>query len=456
MLGRSLKSGETGYGRILIFVPDKPLVPFPALLVRNAVGKSRFPASSFLPLSATVVIPVGYAVIIFCLFISSGTGTPSRDPLNCPLFDQVNSSLGTRAMPSDFFPKYDRLDSPTSSTRSRNGAGCDGCPSCDTGQLIQETTAGPYNQQIRTFCDIPHKLTSNTVYPSLVTQFAFLLASVTYGLLLPQSPAAFDSTSTTAGLRYAVGNEAGLMQIAKEDSSKTIPAADPDGELICKIASSMADFDSAFQLVYQKYLSRGLIEPNPFARRVVPYHLKSTTTTFIAYRGGTAVCTTTLIGDSEDGLPLEALYPAEIERKRMAGLRLAEVSCLAGCGSGSDRNFHRLFMKLMRILGQHAERFGIDQLVVAVHPRHARYYERTMGFQQFGSEVRYESLQDAPAVGIALDFGHGKKNRPPAYDMIFGSKLPLQEIMPRPMPEDFVEYFEPMIDLTDVCVPLLF
>ena len=113
-------------------------------------------------------------------------------------------------------------------------------------------------------------------------------------------------------------------------------------------------------------------------------------------------------------------------------------------------------MKLMRILGQHAERFGIDQLVVAVHPRHARYYQRTMGFQQFGGEVRYESLQDAPAVGIALDFEQGKINRPPAFDMIFGSKLPLAEIMPRPMPQDYVDYFEPMVDLTDVCVPLMF
>lgn len=359
-------------------------------------------------------------------------------------------------MPSNFFPKYDRLDSRTSSTRSRNGAGCDGCPSCDTSQLIQETTAGPYNQQIRTFRNIHHKLLSYRVSPSLTAQFAFLWASVTYSWLLPQSPAAFDSTSTTAGLHDAVGNEAGFMQISKADSSNAIPGDDPDEELVCKIASSMADFDSAFELVYQKYLSKGLIEPNPFARRVVPYHLNNSTTTFIAYRGGSAVCTTTLVGDSSDGLPLEALYPAEIERKRLAGLRLAEVSCLAGCGSGSDRNFHRLFMKLMRILGQHAERFGIDQLVVAVHPRHARYYQRTMGFQQFGGEVRYESLQDAPAVGIALDFEQGKINRPPAFDMIFGSKLPLAEIMPRPMPQDYVDYFEPMVDLTDVCVPLMF
>jgi hypothetical protein len=245
------------------------------------------------------------------------------------------------------------------------------------------------------------------------------------------------------------------MLISQETQSIDSASTVSGEELVCKIASSMADFDSAFDLIYQKYLTKGLIERNSFARRVLRYHLNKGTTTFIAYRGQKPVCTTTLIGDSADGLPLEAIYPIEVERKRMEGLRLAEVSCLAGCGTGSDRNFHRLFMTLMQILGQHADRFGIDQLVVAVHPRHARYYRRTMGFQQFGDEVCYESLHDAPAVGISLDFEQIKSERPPAYDMIFGSKLPLEQIMPRPMPAEFVEYFEPMVDYNEAYVPFV-
>ena len=167
------------------------------------------------------------------------------------------------------------------------------------------------------------------------------------------------------------------------------------------------------------------------------------------------MCTSTLIRDSSDGLPIESVYPAEIERKRMEGLRLAEISCLAGCGTGSDWTFHRVFMTLMRLLGQHAKHCGIQQLVAAVHPRHARYYVRTMGFQQFGEEVRYESLHDAPAVGISLDFDQAKTDRSPAYKMIFGSKLPSEQVMSRPMPPQFVEYYEPMVDYNESNVLLL-
>lgn len=228
-----------------------------------------------------------------------------------------------------------------------------------------------------------------------------------------------------------------------------------DAGLVCKMADRFEDYDAAFRLVYERYLESGLIEDNPYQRRVLRHHFYPGTNTFIAYRRGLAVCTTTLIGDSEHGIPLDALYPAEIDRKRRRGLRLAEVSSLAGV-AGSRRSFHQLFMRLMRILGQHSCRFGIDQLVVAVHPKHARYYQRTMGFRKFGEEIPYRALHDAPAVAIALDFKEVHLTRPPAYELIFGRPLALADLLPRPMAPELVRHFGPMVDSTEMCVPLSF
>ncbi len=235
------------------------------------------------------------------------------------------------------------------------------------------------------------------------------------------------------------------------DSESGLPE---DAGVVCKIADRFEDFDAAFEMVYSQYLSSGLTAPNPFQRRVLPHHLQPGTNVFIAYQQGEPVCTTTLISDSPLGLPIEAVFPDEIERKRRRGIALAEVSSLAS-RARSPVSFHRLFMRLLRILCQHSRRFGIDQLVVAVHPKHAAYYERKMGYRRFSEEVTYESLGDAPAVALALDFHEAEVTRPPAYDSIFGEPLSLMEILPRPMSPKLSEYFRPMVDLSVQNVPLL-
>lgn len=238
------------------------------------------------------------------------------------------------------------------------------------------------------------------------------------------------------------------------------PCRDPQGGLpddaglICKMADRLEEFDAAFEMVYAQYLSSGLTKPNPFQRRVLPHHLQPSTNVFIAYQHGAPVCTTTLISDSPVGLPMDAVFPEEMDHKRQQGLAMAEVSCLASRAQSPIR-FHRLLMRLLRLLCQHARRFGVDQLVVAVHPKHATYYEKKMGYRRFGKEATYESLGDAPAVALALDFREAEAVRPPAFNGIFGDPLPLMEILPRPMSPEVAEHFRPMVDLSVPNVPLL-
>src|SRR5687768_2466645 len=48
----------------------------------------------------------------------------------------------------------------------------------------------------------------------------------------------------------------------------------------CGIASTHAQRDAAFQLIYQAYARSGLAAPNEHGRRVTPYQLLPTTTIF--------------------------------------------------------------------------------------------------------------------------------------------------------------------------------
>src|SRR5690606_20081192 len=96
-----------------------------------------------------------------------------------------------------------------------------------------------------------------------------------------------------------------------------------------------------------------------------------------------AFSTVSLIEDGAFGLPLERTYPAEVEQRRAAGLRLGEVSCLADRRQ-DFRRFLPVFVALNRWMIQFAQAQQIDQVLVAVHPKHARFYTQYFGFEVVG------------------------------------------------------------------------
>src|SRR5260370_33371195 len=115
----------------------------------------------------------------------------------------------------------------------------------------------------------------------------------------------------------------------------TVHHAAPEARIVkgsnlsCRIAGTRDSRVAAFELVYRKYVAAELIRPNDFELRVTPYHLLPTTSTFVAVEDGRGICTMTLIGDGELGLPMESIYPAEILERRRRNLYVGGVSCLA-------------------------------------------------------------------------------------------------------------------------------
>jgi len=175
-----------------------------------------------------------------------------------------------------------------------------------------------------------------------------------------------------------------------------------------KLATTLEERIAALRLVYNAYVNAGLIKPNQHQLRVTPFHLNRSTKIFLAVENGQIVHTMSLIHDSEMGLPMEVIYHREIETLRRLGRDFGEVSCLAGTEISLE-----VFMGLCRFVFCYGLFANLDHFVIAVHPRHARFYERIWGFRQFGPHRVYPCVENHPAVALELDFSQSQLRLPP-------------------------------------------
>ncbi len=237
------------------------------------------------------------------------------------------------------------------------------------------------------------------------------------------------------------------------DTSSKPPEDQTTADVEYKIASSREERAGAFRLVYEAYLRAGLSEPNAHGMRVTPYHLLPTTEVFVAICREQATFTITLVGDGELGLPMEAVYASEVESRREQGLRVGEVSCLADRRSEFRRCFP-VFLRLCRFTAQYAWRIGLQQLLVAVHPKHARFYKRFMDFETIGEQRSYPSVRNNPAVAMMLDMVRLHRERPEAYYTLYAPVIDHDHLKPQPITHSQREYFCPMVDSSFNFAPL--
>jgi len=206
------------------------------------------------------------------------------------------------------------------------------------------------------------------------------------------------------------------------------------------VASTREQREAVFRLIYQSYRDAGLCESDSTELRFTPYQLLTTTDIFCAQLREEVVCTLSLVQDGALGLPMEDLYVEQVEERRAAGLRLAEVSCFANRREEPSR-FFELFCDLSRLMVQLAERQSIDQLLIAVHPRHAALYTRYMAFKKIGERRDYSTVNGSPAVPLCLDLNETRANHPPCWEKFFGEKIPDIFLQPKPITAADREYF---------------
>lgn len=210
-----------------------------------------------------------------------------------------------------------------------------------------------------------------------------------------------------------------------------------------KIASCREEREDAFRLVHDVYTKSGLMKRNAAEMRVTPYHFHPTTNLFVAYHGQKLIYTMTLISDDDMGMPLDTVFGPEVDLLRSStGAYFAEVSCLA-CRVGyfSHVRMFNVFVQLAGLMVQSARENGIERLVIACNPRHARFYKYSLGFSQISEERVYSHVLNHPAVACEHDFAKLDSNSYPLYRRIYATPFPRWELYHQPMLSEEKEYF---------------
>lgn len=162
----------------------------------------------------------------------------------------------------------------------------------------------------------------------------------------------------------------------------------------------------ASRLVTSMYGSRGLevVRPAHAGRR--PEHRQREQVTLAASHGHRVFGTLTLRVDSGASLLADSLYRPEVDELRTQGGRLCEVTRLAldpelSCPEVMATLFHVAFVLASEVHDR-------TDLIAEVHPRHAGFYQRTMGYRVVGRE-RICPRVGAPAVLMHLCLGMARR-----------------------------------------------
>lgn len=147
------------------------------------------------------------------------------------------------------------------------------------------------------------------------------------------------------------------------------------------------------RLIERMYSSRGLF---PYGQGE---SLDERDITVAACKGDHAVATLTLCLDADKGLLADTLYRAEIDAARENGGQVCEITRLA---MDPEHSSHEALAGMMQILYIIARlTYRVTDVFIEVHPRHAGFYRRLLGYQMVGPETICPRV-GAPAVLMHL------------------------------------------------------
>lgn len=259
-----------------------------------------------------------------------------------------------------------------------------------------------------------------------------------------------SSNSSSRGLKAT----SETSRFAEAKSPDVAGSSDP---LMMKVSETQAERTAAFELVHDVYSRAGLTADSGTNMRVLKHHLLDTTDVLVASREGEINFTVTLIRDGENGLPSESLFAKQIHAMRSQGLRLAEVSCVAS-SSGEDadkKQRFEMFVRMISLTIQSARRRGIERLLLAVHPRHAKLYQRLFGCLPCSDVKQYDAVQGNPAILCTHDFAELDQQRYPLYKKIYDASYDPWQLDGTRMSSEEKRFFKQALsDHTSQFVPM--
>ena len=173
-------------------------------------------------------------------------------------------------------------------------------------------------------------------------------------------------------------------------------------EFKIKIANTLEERESVFQLAYQVYLAKGYIKENINQMLIQPYDANPETVILIVQDQNKMIAgSLTLVFNGSSRLPAEKIYGNEIGELKQKGEKLVEISRLIiNDQYRNSKEVLLLLMNYLAIYSYHAKKYS--SLIIQVNPRHKNYYKALLNFDEIGTEKACPSVQNAPAVLLHL------------------------------------------------------
>jgi len=177
-----------------------------------------------------------------------------------------------------------------------------------------------------------------------------------------------------------------------ENETELVSSQVDEQQFNVRMVNSHGLREAASVLIKKMYSWRGYSMEQPL-EGVAPNRM-----TLVTDNAGHIVGTMTLCFDTEVGLPADENFKDKLDQLRAHGCRLCEPSRLA-----IDTHVpKRVFASMIHISYIYAHNIhGFSDYIIEVNPRHAMFYKKMLGFQDFGEE-RMCTRVNAPAVLLRL------------------------------------------------------
>jgi hypothetical protein len=208
-----------------------------------------------------------------------------------------------------------------------------------------------------------------------------------------------------------------------------------------KLASTLSEWKASYHLHYKEYLNAGYVKDDIPSRLIFGIHnLLPETVVLVAKIDDLIVSTLTqFFDDPVFGLPLDMIYKKELDQLRAKGHKISEIGALA---TRHDFRWQNLFMHLCQVMYWYARFRKVDDLCIAVNPKHVQFYKTVFLFEELGPTKLYPKVH-APAVLMRLDANRHEEIMGAAYDRM-ENEFNLHNRWHKFEGYDITDYFAPL------------
>jgi hypothetical protein len=162
-------------------------------------------------------------------------------------------------------------------------------------------------------------------------------------------------------------------------------------------ARNVEEVAGAWSLVYRAYRRLALIDPNPYRVWAPRGAASPRSAVFYGRIGPIIVSTVTAVIDDGSSLPMQSPFEPEIELLRREGCRLVEAVLFADRREQLERISASL-LTLVRMVYRFGRWSGATDVVAAVQPGDAPFFERLFTFRALGPARPCPEQLHKPAV----------------------------------------------------------